>query len=147
MIYTRTSKDITYTADGDLLISNAGSINLSTIDNLQLLCETIQRRLSHSSEEWDSVLTINSNLKYILGQNVSDITNSLIQSAIQESLLAYGLLDPNEVIISPVVMSGTKANITVTLNIENQEELINIFFIYDTRENSFQVKFLNERSV
>ena len=143
MIYTRTSKDITYTADGDLLISNAGSINLSTIDNLQLLCETIQRRLSHSSEEWDSVLTINSNLKYILGQNVSDITNSLIQ----KSLLAYGLLDPNEVIISPVVMSGTKANITVTLNIENQEELINIFFIYDTRENSFQVKFLNERSV
>ena len=146
MILTRSARDITYTPDGDLMIELA-DIKKSSMGNLQLLCEVIQRRLSHKIEDWDSTIAIASNLEDFIGLELTEFNAALINGVIKNTLTTFRLLEPNEVEITPYVVSGTKLNFGIAIRVDYNDEDVNILVSYDTRENNFQVKYLNEKSV
>ena len=148
MILTSSARDITYTPDGDLMIDYATSdIRQSSMGNLQLLCEVIQRRLSHSVEDWESTIAITSNLEDFIGQELSDFNSATINGVIKNTLTTFRLLDPEEVVITPYVISGNQVNFGIIIRADYNEEAVNMLVNYDTRENNFQVKYLNEKSV
>tara|TARA_Y100001973_G_C5170230_1_gene318604 strand:+ start:910 stop:1350 length:441 start_codon:yes stop_codon:yes gene_type:complete len=146
MILTRSARDITYTPDGDLMIEG-DDIKKSSMANLQLLCEVIQRRLSHKVEDWESTLVVTSNLEDFIGLEFTDFNAEIINSVIKNTLTAFRLLDPDEVKITQYVFSGTKLSFGISIRVDYNNENVNIIVSYDTRENSFQVKYLNEKSV
>ena len=146
MILTRSARDITYTPDGDLMIE-LDDIKRSGMDGLQLLCEVIQRRLSHKIEDWESTIAIASNLEDFIGLEADDFNAALINGVIKNTLTTFRLLEPDEVELTPYVVSGTKINFGIVIRVDYNNENVNILVSYDTRENSFQVKYLNEKSV
>lgn len=147
MILTSSARDITYTPDGDLMMDYDGDIKKSTMGNLQLLCEVIQRRLSHSIEDWESTIAIASNLEDFIGQELNDFNSATINSVIKNTLTTFRFLDPEEVFLTPYIISGSKVNFGVIIRADYNEEDVNMLVSYDSRENNFQVKYLNEKSV
>ncbi len=146
MILDRTSKDITYTSDGDFMLNPNGGIQLSSMDNLQLLSEVIYRRLSSSLTEWSSNYAVAANLRSVIGENLNSQNVALLSEMIRSTLTAFSFLDDNEVALSPAIVSGTNVNISVGVKVSNAEKIF-ISILYDTRDLDFEVKFLDQKAV
>lgn len=147
MIYTNTTKDITYTPDGDLMFTDTGDVKKSGMDGLQVLCETIQRRLSHNEIDWKSAFAVSSNLDSYLGLEANVFNVNLINSVIRDTITSFRLLDDNEVALTPQVIEGNNLFFGVSIRVDYDDEQVDIIIRYDTRENSFQVKYLNQKAV
>lgn len=146
MIFNRDSKDITYTSDGDFMLTPNKGVKLSTMSNLQLLGETIYRRLSSNINDWDSEYAVVSNLKNMIGETLNVENISLLTDMIRRTLTSFRLLDDSEIVISPAISIGTNVSLTVSIRVSNSEKLF-LSIIYDTRDLDFQVKFLDEKAV
>ena len=141
------SKDITYTADGDFLLSPVGDLNLSGIENDDLLEDMIYRRLSHSIEEWDSTSVIAANLKDYIGFNANTTTANIMLSNIVNSLTAFRLIKPENIITTtPSIIEGSIIFL-LSIKSENEQQTLNINIIYDTRDSDFVIKFVNQKAV
>lgn len=140
MILNRLSRDITYTPDGDLLISNTGDVNISGMENMQLLCEAIQKRLSSDAGDWGSNIAIPSNLSSILGLELTKTNIGIVRAQILQTLTEYDLVDPELIFLSPPVVDGSQIIFTLNIRSESENETTGMYFVYDTRENSFQAK-------
>jgi len=140
MILNRLSRDITYTPDGDLLISNTGDVNISGMENMQLLCEAIQKRLSSDAGDWGSNIAIPSNLSSILGLELTKTNIGIVRAQILQTLTEYDLVDPELIFLSPPVVDGSQIIFTLNIRSDSENETTGMYFVYDTRENSFQAK-------
>mgnify|MGYP003141257639 CR=1 FL=1 len=146
MIFNRDSKDITYTSDGDFMLTPNKGVKLSTMSNLELLGETIYRRLSSNINDWNSEYAVVSNLKNMIGETLNAENISLLTDMIRRTLTSFRLLDDSEIVISPAISIGTNVSLAVSIRVSNSEKLF-LSIIYDTRDLDFQVKFLDEKAV
>ena len=146
MIFNRNSKDISYTSDGDFMLNSNKGIQLSGMSSLEVLGERIYRRLSSSYGDWASEYIVFSDIRSMVGENLTPTNVDFIKELIRRALTSYGLLESSEINISPAVVSGTSVNISVSVSID-YENKINLAVVYDTRGNDFTVKFLDEKAV
>jgi hypothetical protein len=140
MILNRNSRDITYTPDGDFMISAEGNLNVSGMEHYQLLVEAIQKRLSADLGDWRSGLIVPSNIGGIIGLEVTNTNAGVIRAQILRTLTQYDLVDQETIFLSPPVLDGSKIIFTLSIRIKNSNEIAGMYFTYDTRENSFQAK-------
>lgn len=147
MIFNRASKDITYTSDGDFMLnSESKAIKLSGMSSLEVLGERIYRRLSSSYGDWGSEYVVSSDIKSMIGENLTQGNIDFIKEFIRRALTTYGLLENSEINISPAIVNGTNVSITVSVNVD-YENKINLAIMYDTRDTDFTVKFLDQKAV
>lgn len=142
----RRAQDISYSPDGDLLISPSGDIKKCSMDNLQLLCEAIQKRLTTDIGDWTSNFVVSASLGTMIGENLSEVNVGTIRALIVQSLIGFELLNRQEIFVSPAVVVGTQIGFSIVIKVDSGDDVVNISLIYDTRENSFQARFINEKS-
>lgn len=147
MILSNKAQDITYTPDGDMIITPSGDLRRSTMGNLELLCEMIQRRISHSAEEWNSVNFVGANISSYLGDSANEFNGYFIAQVIRNALTEYKLLNTNEIVLTPFVVEKNKITFGINIIIDYNNEKISLVIGYDTRENSFQVKYLDGKKI
>jgi len=140
MILTRSSTDITYTPDGDFAISKEGDVKISGMEHYQLLVEAIQKRLSADAGDWKSGLIVPSNIGGIIGLEVNNLNAGIVRAQIIRTLTEYDLVDQKSVFLSPAVLEGSRIMFTLSIRVEDSNEIAGMYFTYDTRENSFQAK-------
>lgn len=128
-----------------MLNSNKG-IQLSGMSSFEVLGERIYRRLSSSYGDWASEYIVFSDIRSMIGENLTSTNVDFIKELIRRGLTSYGLLESSEINISPAVVSGTNVNISVSVSID-YENKINLAIVYDTRDSDFTVKFLDQKAV
>lgn len=146
MILNRTSKDITYTSDGDFMLGSTGNISLSTMGDNQLLGEVIYRRLKSSFGEWKSEFAVSTDLKDVIGLELNQTNIEFISDSIRRALTEYNLLSSAEIAVSPAGVIGTRVAISVSVYSEISQSNVLLAIVYDTRDNDFEVKFLEEKA-
>lgn len=146
MILNRTSKDITYTSDGDFMLGSAGNISLSTMGDNQLLGEVIYRRLKSSFGEWKSEFAVSADLKDVIGLELNQTNIEFISDSIRRALTEYNLLSSAEIAVSPAGVIGTRVAMSVSVYSEISQSNVLLAIVYDTRDNDFEVKFLEEKA-
>jgi hypothetical protein len=146
MILNRTSKDITYTSDGDFMLGSTGNISLSTMGDNQLLGEVIYRRLKSSFGEWRSEFAVSADLKDVIGLELNQTNIEFISDSIRRALTEYNLLSSAEIAVSPAGVIGTRVAMSVSVYSEISQSNVLLAIVYDTRDNDFEVKFLEEKA-
>jgi hypothetical protein len=147
MLLSSDTKDLTFTSDGDFMIDQqTGQLSLSTMDDMGLLCETIYRRLNSVDGDWGYTQHIASNVREAVGLQLNNSNIDYISFLIRRSLTVDNLLSPQEIVVVPGVAVDTKVTLSVLVRSESLKEDIMIGLIYDTRDNNFEVKFLNEKA-
>lgn len=140
MIISNSDRDITYTPDGDFMVSPSADINLSGMEHYQLLAEALLKRLSSDAGDWNSNLAVSSDLGGILGSEASLLNSGLARALVQTSLTEFDLVSLQDISISPPIVDGSRVIFSLTINVEDSNEVSAMYFVYDTRDNSFQAK-------
>jgi|13_taG_2_1085334.scaffolds.fasta_scaffold02281_4 hypothetical protein len=147
MLFNEDSKGITYTSDGDFMINpTSGSLMQSHMDDMSLLGETIYRRLNAVNGDWSSQFAISSNLREVVGLEMNGSNMDFIAFLIRNALTIDNLIKNNEIAITPGVSIDTKVSLSVSIKAEPLKEEVLLGLIYDTRDNNFEVKFLNQKA-
>lgn len=146
MIFNKTSKDIKYTSDGDFMLGPSGNVALSTMGNNQLLGEVIYRRLKSSFGDWQSEFAVSADLKSVIGLELNQVNIEFLSDSIRRALSQYSLLNESEIAVSAAGVSGTKVAMSVSIYSEINQNDVLLAIIYDTRDNDFEVKFLDEKA-
>lgn len=146
MILNRTSKDLQYTSDGDFMLSPSKGLALSGMGNNQLLGEIIYRRLKSSFGEWRSEFGSFADLKEAIGMQLNETSVEFLLDLIRRSLAQYELLSNEEFVVVPAGAVGTKVAISIAVYSEINQSNVLLSIVYDSRDNDFVVKFLEEKA-
>ena len=122
------------------MIGRENDVSTSGMEHYQLLIEAIQKRLSADSGDWRSGLIVPSNIGGIVGLEVTNLNAGIIRAQIIRTLTEYDLVDQETIFLSPAVLDGSRIMFTLSIRIEDSNEVAGMYFTYDTRENSFQAK-------
>lgn len=147
MIFNRNSKDVSYSYDGDLIVSSEGRIRTSTIRDNNLLKENIAIRLGTQSWEWNQNFVQHADLKDYLGLDIYSGIEEKIRNSILLSLLDFNLFEQQEIKVSEALQYGT--NLIFFVEIVSADPDANDLFLnisIDTRDNGTAVKFLDEKA-
>jgi len=143
------SRDITYTTDGDFYFDfNKDALSISDNKKLNLLKQMIQKRLESSAGDWNvKIIHPTSNLDVYFGNPINETLLDNLRQSIISCLTIDGLLHQDDIIVYPLKVSSTEVYIAIqikNLKYENNlENSLNIQMVYDTRFNKSFVRILN----
>ena len=141
------SRDITYSQDGDFLLSETGGLRFSGIENDELLTQIIYRRLSHTTGDWDTIRSVTANLDTYIGLEPTTINASLILSVVVNTLTSFGLLSIEDIIASTPAVIDNQVFISLFVKGSDKSKALNLSLVYDTRDHDYAVKFIDIKAV
>lgn len=140
----KTSTDLKYTSDGDFMLTEDGELLKSM--GIRLLAEKIYRRLTSNDGDWNVDYAVSANLKSALGLEATEANMNYVSFLIRNALTKFALLDGNEIVISSGVMIDTQVFFSAQIKPSQLNVELTLGLIYDSRDNGFTVKFLNEKA-
>lgn len=139
------SKDLYWTADGDLYVdpNGEGGMYVATSYNDEILSSAIIKRLSSTSGDWATAPELGADLIDFVGLPNTRETAAYIQARI-ESILIQDLLI-NSADINIEIMPSGENEITAILLVESihTDEPVIIGFSFDMRDNKMIPRIVN----
>jgi len=141
--------DIFFTEDGEILFDeNRMDIERAHETELEVLNQTILKRLQSSDEDWQIKSAISANLNYLIGSPKTIEVQEEAENLVFNALTSDGLVDPD---LIRVQAEGFDSNILmVSISIFNRPglgsnvlEVYNLGFSYDLRDNRCIPRFID----
>jgi hypothetical protein len=147
------SFDMFFTEDGEILFDeNRMDIERAYETELEVLNQTILKRLQSSDEDWQIGSAISTNLNYLMGSPRTPEVQTEAEDMVFNALTSDGLVDPD---LIRVQVEGFDSNILmVSVSVFNRPGLgnnvlnvYNLGFSYDLRDNRCIPRFIDGMGV
>lgn len=142
----KTSKDLTFTEDGDFFFEVGRGLTESGYANNQLLIEKLILRIQSSSYDWDSFIPVTANLDDFRGAQLTSATVSNIQNQLYEAIIEDGLVRPGTVLFQSIFLTleGVGFKITIIGDANQLPSDINLGFSYNLENNRMIAKIIGD---
>lgn len=136
------SQDLYFTEDCDLFFDDGiNDISLTKTINNETLLNILKLRLQSSSEDWEIVSPVFSNINYLTGLPRNKETIDSLKSLVFNTITEDFLIDPEDVFVEFLGVQDDIAGFGVIINAIDRDinSRVELGFSYDFRENRFTI--------